>query len=185
MSFDLQVFDVPIAWIVYAEPSEPGRPESIRSVDLDSDVAGVRGTFEGSARVSDLAPLITSVMRPALESGGIRLGRVRLDATQEGVDGIRIAGFAGVGWRLLRASARAEARIHVTEDGVFTLRDVRVGSRNPFVKVALRFARRQVREMVGRTFDLNAALVADGLSVRVHGVRVEAGEEFRVSARFS
>lgn len=90
---------------------------------------------------------------------------------------------AGIRWRLLTASARGTARIGVSDDGVITVRDLAIGSRNPIVAIALRAARRSVQEQIGQTYDLNEGFSAEG--PRLRDVRVAAGDEITVTARFS
>ena len=181
---DVQAFDVPIVWLTVAEPEAPGVPESIHSLVPDDDQGGLRGTFHASIATKDLVPLITSVARPMLREGGIHMGRLRLEVVRDGADGIRVTAYAGVRWKLLMASARAEARIEVTKDAVITVRDLRLGSRNPLVKFALLFARKHVRSVVGRRIDLNETIAEDGANLRLHDVRIGTGEQLSVEGRF-
>ena len=181
---DVQAFDVPIVWLTVAEPEAPGVPESIHSLVPDDDQGGMRGTFHASIATKDLVPLITSVARPMLREGGIHLGRLRLEVVRDGADGIRVTAYAGVRWKLLMASARAEARIEVTKDAVITVRDLRLGSRNPLVKFALLFARKHVRSVVGQRIDLNETIAEDGTNLRLHDVRIGTGEQLSVEGRF-
>lgn len=182
---EVQLHDVPIRWLTFAEATDPAVPSSRYGLVPAEDAEGMRGHFHASVRVRDIAPLLVSVLRPPLREAGVRLGRVRLDVTPDGVDGIRVAAYAGLRWKLLSASARATARIGVSRDAVVTVRDLTVGSRNPLVTFALLFARRPVRELVGRTLDLNAELAEDGAAIRIHDVRMVADTRLAVSARFS
>lgn len=183
LNIDVQAFDVPIQWLTAAEPAVPGVPESIHSLVPGDDQSGMRGTFHVSIATKDLVPLITSVARPMLREGGIHLGRLRLEIARDGADGIRVTAYAGVRWKLLMASARAEARIEVTKDAVIAVRDLRLGSRNPLVKFALLFARTHVRAVVGQQIDLNETIAEDGMNLRLHDVRIGTGEHLSVEGR--
>ena len=185
VTFDVRAFDIPIVWSTFAEPTVADAPASIHSLMPAEDLKGVHGTFDAAVGTKDLAPLFSSVLRPALREGGVHLGRVRFDVMPDGSDGIRVTGYAGLRWKLLRASARAEARIQITQDAVITLQHLAVGSRNPLVKFGLLFVRRHLREAVGQSIDLNAQLAAEGAPTRIHGLRVGAGNQLTVSARFS
>lgn len=184
LTIDVQAFDMPIVWLTAADPAEPGVPESAHSIVPDDDLGELRGTFHASIATKDLVPLIRSVARPMLSEGGIHLGRLRVEIVQDGADGIHVTAYAGVRWKLLMASARAEARIEVTKDAVITIRDLTLGSRNLLVKAALLFARKHVRTLIGRRIDLNESLTADGTSLRLHDVRVGIGEQLSVEGRF-
>lgn len=184
LNIDLQAFDVPISWLTAAEPVESGVPESVHALVPDDDLDGLRGTFHIDIASKDLVPLITSVARPMLREGGFHLGRLRLDVTGDGADGIRITAYAGVRWKLLIASARGEARIGVTNDAVITVRDLTLGSRNPLVKVALLFARKHVRTIVDHSIDLNEMIAKEGAKTRVHDVHVGTGEQLSLEGRF-
>jgi hypothetical protein len=183
LAIDAQIDDAPIEWQVYASPVAEGRPESRYGLTLAEGGAGMHGSFLASMRTSDLAPLLTALLRPAFQASGARLRRLTVTAAQDGADGIRVDGAAGVRWRLLSASARGSARIGVDPDGVLTVRDLRVGSRNPFIALALRAARKTIRAEIGRRHDLNASLAVDGVTVRLHDVRVTVADEIRISAR--
>ncbi|MGM7667755.1 hypothetical protein [Microbacterium sp. A93] len=184
LSIDVQAFDVPIAWLTFAEPTEPDLPESIHMLVPDGDLDGLHGIFHATIATKDLVPLITSVTGPMLREAGAHLGRVKLDLTDDGDDGIRVTAYAGLRWKLLMASARADARIQVTRDAVITVRDLTVGSRNLFVKAGLLFARKRIRGVIGQTFDLNEIIAEDGTPTRLHDVRIETGDQLSVSARF-
>lgn len=184
VTLDLQLYDIPIVWLTFAEPKDVAVPDSLHTLMPDEDLDSMRGTFHASIRTTDVAPLVASVARPLLKESGVHLGRVRLDVTQDGIDDIRITAYAGVRWKLLLASARAEARIEVTEDAVITVRDLTVGSRNLFVKAALLFARKHVRATIGRSIDLNESITEDGTDLRLHDVRVSTGEHLSVEGRF-
>jgi len=184
LNVDLQAYDVPILWLTAAEPANPGAPESAHAIAPGDDLDGLRGSFHASIATKDLVPLIESVAGPILREGGIHLGRLRLEIVRDGADGIRATAYAGVRWKLLIASARAEARIEVTKDAVITIRSLALGSRNLFVKFALLFARRHVRAIVGRKVDLNETLAEDGTTVRLHDLRVGTGEQLSVEGRF-
>lgn len=54
-----------------------------------------------------------------------------------------------------------------------------------FVKFGLLFARKYIREVIGKSIDLNAELADSGTSLRLHDVRIQAGDDVTVSARFS
>ncbi|MDQ0729067.1 hypothetical protein, partial [Microbacterium sp. W4I20] len=162
ISVDAQIHDVPVEWLVYAEPTLPDQPETIHGIDLADDGAGMRGAFTASLRADDLSPLIASLARPLLHSNGIHLNRLKATVTQDGADGIRIDAGAGIRWRLLGASARGTARVHVSPNGVISLRDLKVGSRNPVVMLALRAVRQSVQEQIGKSFDLNEDLLPAG-----------------------
>lgn len=181
---DVQAFDVPILWLTAAEPADPAVPESIHALVPDDDQGRLSGTFRVAIATKDLAPLIASTARPMLREGGVRLGRLRLDVRGSGAAGLRIDAYAGLRWKLLMVSVRAEARIEVSRDAVITIRDLALGSRNLLVKVALLFARKHVRRVIGRTIDLNQAIAEDGTSIRVHDLRVDAGEQLSIEGRF-
>lgn len=185
LHIDVQAFDVPITWLTFAEPTEPDFAESTRMLAPDENLDGVHGTFHVSIATKDLVPLITAVARPLLREAGVHLGRMKLDLTDDDGDGIRVTAYAGLRWKLLMASARADASIRVTRDAVVTLRDLRVGSRNPFVKAGLLFARKHIREAIGQTIDLNEIIAEDGTTTRLHDVRIDTGDQLAVSARFS
>lgn len=184
LDVDLQAYDVPILWLTAAEPADPAVPESAHAIAPGDDLDGLRGTFHASIATKDLAPLIESVAGPMLREGGVHLGRLRLEVVRDGADGIRATAYAGVRWKLLMASARAEARIEVTKDAVITVRSLELGSRNPLVKFALLFARTHVRAVVGQSFDVNEMIAEDGTKTRVHDVRVGTGEQLSVQGRF-
>ncbi len=183
VTVDVRLFDTPILWLTFAEPADTAVPDSVHALTPDEDLESVRGTFHASIRTRDIAPLITSVARPLLEEGGLRLGRVRLTAAGDGGDGIRISASAGVRWKLLMASARADAQVVITPDAVITIRDFTVGSRNPLIKFALLFVRKQVRAIVGRSIDLNESMADGGTNLRVHDVRVSADDQLSVEGR--
>lgn len=183
LTVDAQLDDAPIEWQVYAAPVTEGRPESRYGLTLADGGAGMRGSFLASMRASDLTPLLTAILRPAFQAARARLRRLTVTAAQDGADGIRVEGAASVRWRVISASARGSARIGIEPDGVLTVRDLRVGSRNPFIALALRAARTTIRAEVGRRHDLNASLAVDGVTVRLHDVRATVGEEIRISAR--
>ncbi|WP_175984923.1 hypothetical protein [Microbacterium tenebrionis] len=184
VTIDIRVEDLPLAWITYAEPTEPGLPESRYALAPDDERDGLRGTFRFAIAADDIGPLVTMVMRPLLREGGVRLGRVRIAVDGAG-DDIRISASAGLRWKLLFASARAEATVSVTHDGVVTVKALTLGSHNPAVKVALLFARRHVREVVGRTFDAGEMFNDEGSGIRLHDIRVGTGDELSVAGRFS
>lgn len=184
LTIDVQAFDLPIMWLSAAEPAEPGVPESAHMIVPADDLGDLRGTFHASIATKDLVPLIKSVAGPMLKEGGIRLGRLRLEVAQDGADGIHVTAYAGVRWKLLIASARAEARIEVSRDAVVTVRDLNLGSRNLLVKAALLFARKHVRAVIGRSIDLNESIADDGTNLRLHDVRVGAGAQLSVEGRF-
>ncbi|MDQ0643006.1 hypothetical protein [Microbacterium murale] len=184
LTVDVQAFDIPVLWLTAAEPAEPGVPESAHTIVPDDDLDGLRGTFHVSIATKDLVPLIASVARPMLRGNGIHLGRLRLEIARDGSDGIRVAAYAGVRWKLVMASARAEARIDVTRDAVITVRDLTLGSRNLLVKAALLFARKHVRGMVGRQVDLNEMIAEEGTNLRLHDVCVGTGDRLSVEGRF-
>ncbi|MEJ1923666.1 hypothetical protein [Microbacterium sp. KHB019] len=185
VNIDVQAFDVPILWQTFAAPTDPRHPESINGLSAPDDLSSARGTFSASVRTQYLVPLLTSVLRPALAEVGIRLGRVKLDVTGDGSDGVHVTAYAGGRWKLLFASVRADARIRVTRDAVITVNELTLGSRNPLVALALRFTRKHVREIVGQPYDLNAALGDEqgATSARIHDLRVATGEDFSVSGR--
>ncbi|MFK0403166.1 hypothetical protein ACIQTT_12600 [Microbacterium sp. NPDC090225] len=183
LTIDVQLDDAPIEWQVFASPVVAGRPESLYGIVLADDGAGMRGSFLASMTADDLTPLLTSLLRPALKAAGMRLRHLSVTGAQDGTDGIRIDGAAAVRWRLIGASARGSARIGIEPDGVVTVRDLRVGSTNPFVALALRAARKNIRAEIGRRHDLNASLAADGVALRVHDLRVTVDDEIRISAR--
>lgn len=166
LNIDVQEFDMPIVWLTAAEPVVPGVPESVHSLIPDEEQGGMRGTFHVSIATKDLVPLITSVARPMLREGGIHLGRLRLEIARDGADGIRATAYAGLRWKLLMASARAEARIEVTRDAVITIRDLALGSRNPLVKFALLFARTHGRSAQRRGAVRVSGRVSDCTSAR-------------------
>ncbi|MBO0980859.1 hypothetical protein [Microbacterium sp. SD291] len=183
LRFDLRLHDAAVDWLLHAEPVDPAHPETIHGMDLANDGAGMHGSVTASLRSDDLAPLLTAVIRPLLESGGIHLRSLDATVVQDGADGIRIEGAAGIRWRLLGASARGSARIGVSSDGVVAVRDLELGSRNPLVAFALRMIRRQVRAQIGKTIDLNEDLPLDGDGPRLTDVRVTARDDLSVSAR--
>lgn len=207
VTVEAQLHDAPIEWQTYAEPVTAGRPESRYGIDIAGDGYGdgTKGSFRASMRSGDLTRLLTAVLRPTLKAGGVRLRRITAtvvpdsgatgtsgaeDAVPENAtvadgptDGIRIEVKAGIRWRLIGASARGVARIGVHPDGVITVRDLQVGSFNPFVALALRAARKTIRAQIGRTYDLNEMAGADGSGPRVHDVRVTAGDDLTLAAR--
>jgi hypothetical protein len=183
VAFDAQLFDVPIAWVVYDTPSVPGIPASIRGVEPGSEATGVRGTLDMSLRTADLAPLMRSLLEPALRGTGFHLGRLDLDVEQDGIDGIHARGRARIRWKLISASVKGDARLHISDDGVITVNELRVSSRNPLIAIGLRIARSHVRAQVGRSFDLNQEFSLSAPAPRLHHVRVSAGQELRISAR--
>lgn len=185
VNIDVQAFDLPILWQTFAEPTDPRHVESIHSLTIPDDVGPARGTFSASIKTKDLVPLVTSLLRPALAEIGVRLGRVKLDAASDGSDGIQVTAYAGGRWKLLVASARANARVQISRDAVITVHEFTLGSRNPLVAVALRFARKPIREIVGKPYDLNGLIGAEGgaTSVRIHDLRVTTGSELAVSGR--
>lgn len=185
INIDVQAFDVPILWQTFASPTDPNNPESIHALTPADDLGAARGVFSASVKTQDLAPLLTSVLRPALAQNSVRLGRVKLDVTGSEHDGIRISAYAGARWKLLGASIRADALIEVTRDAVVTVRELKLGSRNPLVALALRFARKPIRETIGTPHDLSTALARDtgAESLRIHDLRVTTGKELAVSGR--
>ena len=183
VSFDAQLFDVPIAWVVYDSPSEPGIPDSIRGVEPEGDASGTRGSLELSMRVADIAPLMTSVLVLGLEGTGFRLSRLDLDVEQAGADGIQVSARARIRWKLISASVKGDVRLHVSEEGIITVRDLRISSRNPLIAIGLRIARSHLRAFVGRSYDLNEEFALSAPAPRLHHVRVTAGHELRISAR--
>ena len=184
VSIDVQIYDAPVQWLVYERPVITDRPESIHGLELAEDGTGMRGALTASLRAADLTPLLTAVVRPMLNTTGIRLRRLSVEVVQDGAEGIRIEGRAGIRWRMLGASATGVARVGVSPGGIVTLRDLRIGSRNPLVAIALRAARRSVREQVGRSFDLNGEFTSTG-GPRLSDVRVVAAKGLTVSARLS
>ncbi len=182
VTVDLQLYDTPVEWLVYERAVVPDRPETVHGLDLAENGAGMRGAFTASLRAADLTPLLTAVARPMLDAGGVRLRRLRIEVLQDGADGIRIEGRAGIRWRMLGASATGSARVGVSSTGVVTLRDLSLGSRNPLVAIALRAARRPVREQIGKSFDLNDEF-ASGDGPRLSDVRVVAAKRLTISAR--
>lgn len=184
VSIDAQLRDIPVEWLVYAEPSIIDQPETIHGIDLADDGAGMRGAFTVSVRSEDLSPLIESLVRPLLTGSGIHLSRLKTKVTQDGADGIRLDAGAGIRWRLLGASAKGTAHVQVSPDGIVTLRDLKVGSRNPLVMLALRAVRQSVQEQIGKSFDLNEDLTSAG-GPRLTDLRVTAGDDLTVSARLS
>ncbi|HWK76912.1 hypothetical protein [Microbacterium sp.] len=190
VNIDVQAFDVPILWQIFAAPTDPRHPESINGLSAPDDLSSARGSFSASVRTQDLVPLLTSVLRPALAEVGIRLGRVKLDVTGDGSDGIHVTAYAGGRWKLLLASAHADAKVRVTRDAVITVNELTLGSRNPLVALALRFTRKHVREVVGKPYDLNRAIEGGArgdeqgaTSARIYDLRVATGEDFSVSGR--
>lgn len=185
VTLDLRLYDIPIVWLTFAEPTEAGVPDSIHSLTPDENLESVRGNFHASIRTTEVASLISSVARPLLKEGGVRLGRLRLDFAEDGGHSIRVTASAGLRWKLLMASARAEAQIHYTPDAVITIRTLTVGSRNPLVKFALLFVRKHLRTAIGQSADVNAQLAEDGIAMRIHDLRIQARDQLTLSARFS
>lgn len=183
LTIDAQLDEAPIEWQVYASPVTEGRPGTRYGLALADGGSGMRGSFLATMLTADLAPLLTAIVRPAFEAAGARLRRLRITVAQDGADGIRFDGAAGVRWRFISASARGSARLGIDPDGAVTVRDLRVGSRNPFIALALRAARRTIHAEIGRRHDLNAMLAADGVAARLHDMRVTVGDEIRISAR--
>ncbi|PRB12055.1 hypothetical protein [Microbacterium sp. MYb62] len=182
---DAQVHDAPIEWLVHAAPAVAGRPESRFGIEIAGDGAGMRGSFLASLAASDLTPLLTAVLRPALRAGGVRLRRLTVTVAPDGADGIRVDGAASVRWRVVPASARAMARIGVHPDGIVTVRDVQVSSGNPLIALALRTARKTIRAEIGRTHDLNESLGIGDSGPRLHDVRITVDDEITIAARLS
>ncbi|MFJ2544728.1 hypothetical protein [Microbacterium sp. NPDC087589] len=183
LTIDARLLDAPIDWIEYERPVIPGRAETSRTIEIARQGEGMRGFVDASIRADDLGPMLTAVMKPALRSAGVRLRRLDLTLSADGDAGFRITGAARIRWKLLFASARGAARIGVSRDGVLTIRDLDVGSANPIVAIAMRAARRMTRKQIGRTYDLNAGIAADGVRARLHDVRVDVDGDIRVSAR--
>ncbi|GAB3596286.1 hypothetical protein [Microbacterium tumbae] len=179
ISFDAQLTHLPIAWLVHEAPTDPDVPESVHGLEADGDGSG---RLELWMRADDVGTLAAALMRPALAASGVSLSRLILRVAQDGEDGIRISGRAGVRWKLLRASARGEARLGVSPDGVVAVRDLRISSVNPLIAVGLRIARKAIRTAIGRSHDLNGELPGDGS--RLHDVRVTVREELRISAQW-
>lgn len=182
---DVRVEDLPIAWITYAGPAVPGVPESGYALEPDEGLGGARGTFRFAIAAEDAGPLITAVLRPLLREGGVRLGRVRVEVAGGEGDDIRISASAGVRWKLLHASARAGATIAVSPEGVVTLRELSLSSRNPAVKAVLLVARRHVQGYVGRTVDPSTAFSDGSSRVGFQDVRIGTGDELSIAGRFS
>ncbi len=186
----VEAHDVPIEWSTFAEPVDPAVPESIHAVTPKDPPSGVRGAFDVSLPTKDAVPLITGVLRPALQEAGLRPGRVSLsvdnteDDDTEG-DGIRIQARVGVRWKFIVASARLATVVEITPDAVVTVRELTVRSRHPLVALALRFVRSRLRAVVGSETDLNAELARSGTGVRIHDLRVTTGERLGVAGRFS
>lgn len=185
LTVDARLDDAPIEWQVYASAAAEARPESRYGVVLADGGDGMRGSFLASMAAADLTPLLTAILRPALKAEGARLRHLTVTAAQDDTDGIRVDAVAAVRWRFIAASARGSARIGIEPDGVLTVRDLRVGSRNPFIALALRAARKTIRAEIGRRHDLNESLAADGVRPRLHDLRVTVDDEIRVSARLS
>lgn len=179
LTAEAQLENVPFDWLVYAAPTVTDQPDSRYGVE-PTDSAEARGTLSASMRSADLAPLIRAITAPLWAEAGVSLRRLRIDVDQDGPEGVRASAEAAIRWKLLRASARARVRVTVAPDGVITVRDLRVGSRNPIIALALRAARSQVDELVGRVYDLNDDIAG---GPRLHDVRIQAGRELRVSAR--
>ncbi|QNA93807.1 MULTISPECIES: hypothetical protein [unclassified Microbacterium] len=183
LTIDAQVHDTPVEWLVYAEPAVAGRPESRFGIEVVEEGAGMRGSLLASLGAADLTPLLTRVLRPAVQAGGMRLRRVRAHVAQDGADGIRVDVAAGVRWRVLPASARATVRVGLRPDGVITVRDIRVSSGNPVIALALRAARKPIRAEIGRSHDLNEILGLGSSAPRLHDVRVTIDDDITITAR--
>lgn len=182
---DAQLSDVPLEWLVYDLPSVAHRPETAREIEIDGDGADMRGSVTASIGADDIAPLLTSLLRPGLATTGVHLRRLRARVEADGTDGIRVMASAAIRWKVFGASAYGEARIDVAPDGVFTVRDLSVGSRNPVVSLGLRAARKSIRTQIGQSADINASLADEGVRVRVHDVRITADRDIVFSARLS
>lgn len=183
LDIDVRILDAPVDWIEYDRPLTAGRSESAYAMEVTGDGEGLHGSVDASIRAEDLGPLLTAVMKPALRSAGVRLRRLDLAVSADGTDGFSLTATARIRWKVLLASARGTTRIGVSRDGVLTIRDLAVGSAHPIIAIALRAARRAMRKQIGRTYDLNSEIAADGIRARVHDVRVVVDDDIRVSAR--
>lgn len=181
LTIDVELLDVPIDWLEYAEPTDSARPETALGAELRDSGEGMRGTLSASIRSSDVGPLLERVTRAALAAEGLVIRSVRVDLDQDGADGIRLSARVRARWRLLSASARAKVRLRISPDAVVTVHELDVGSRNPLVAFALRAARKTIRAQIGRTFDLNDG--SSAAAVRLHQTRVTVGRDVSVSAR--
>lgn len=181
LAIDVELVDAPIDWLEYARPTDPRRSETVVGVEIRDDGAGMRGTLSASMRAADVGPLIERLAHAALAAEGVDVRSVRVVLHQDGADSIRIDARARARWKLLRASARAKARLRISPDAVVTVEYLEVGSRNPVVALALRAARKTVRAQIGRSIDLNSESPSSAL--RLHGLRVTVGRDVSVEAR--
>lgn len=181
LTIDAEARDVPIDWVEYVEPADAASADSAYDIRLRDEGRGMSGSLTFAMRTGDVEPLIERTVRTALETGDARIRRLRVTVQQDGIDGVRLTGSAAIRYKLLFTSARGEARVRISEDGVVTVEDLQASSRNPLVALALRVARRSIRAQIGRQFDLAESLGTSG--PRLHGVRVRVDRDLRVDAR--
>ncbi|MFK4762990.1 hypothetical protein ACI3KS_18845 [Microbacterium sp. ZW T5_45] len=183
LTIDAEVRDAPIDWVEYERSADAALADDRNGIRLRDGGRGMSGSLTFSMRTADVEPLIERVMRTALETGDARVRRLRVGIHQDGADGARIIGSAAVRYKLLFASVRGEACVRVTRDGVLTIEDLRASSRNPLVALALRVARRSIRDQIGRRIDLNEEFGLAASGPRLHDVRVRIDRDLHVEAR--
>ncbi|WP_440719948.1 hypothetical protein [Microbacterium sp. 22242] len=174
---------LPIAWVRYERPLDPHRPETAFTIDASDPARDTVGSLSATMRTSDVGPLLLTMMRPAVAAQGLRLHRLDIAASQDAEGRILIDLRGSARWKLLAARVRAGITVRVAPDAVVTVERLHVSSRNILVAVLLRFARAELRDAEGRSYDLNGDLAKDAALPRLRDVRVTAGEEISVSAR--
>jgi len=176
---DVTLNELPFAWVTYDAEQTPGDPTSRNGVD-EAETAGASptGSFTASARVDDIGRMLNRILR-ARPAGSVRVRRIDVAIEDAGAARLQVRAAGTVRWKLLAARVRAEATVHITPDAVVTLERLRLTARNPLIALALRMLRSQTTEIEGQTHDLNA----DAGSIRIHDLRVTAGETLRVTGR--
>lgn len=170
---------VPIEWRRYAD-ADPG-------LDLRDPPRGARGEFSMRIRAADLPRLLeTLLLAGAAEAGvaGLRVSRVTASVREVSAGEFVVSAGARVRRAVLAGSARVDARLGVEPNGTITVRDVRIGSRNPVFALAFLLARAPIARLRGTRIDLAAAF-AEGRAPtqRIEALRVDVGEDLAVSAR--
>ncbi|MGY5766132.1 hypothetical protein ACXET9_13140 [Brachybacterium sp. DNPG3] len=188
VTLDVRVDELPIRWLTYAEPVDPAVPESICAIEPDEATEAAEAAdgalvdAQAAVPVAHLGPLLRAILIPPAEASGLRVTRLEVDVDPD----LRVRVRMRSGYRLLRASARAEARVEVSADGRIALHEVRLRSANPLVALTLLIARRPLRSLMATRVDLNEMLARQGAPLRVHDLRLTADDGIlRASARAS
>ncbi|WP_265522307.1 hypothetical protein [Oerskovia flava] len=140
----------------------------------------VTGFLQVAAPQEPVVAALRQQLADGLAEAGLRLTALDVTLTSDGPRAASVRAFARLRKGLLSASATATASASLDDALVLSVGDVRLTSANPLVAGLLLAVRNRIDEVANQRIDL-AAQLPDG--VRIADVRLDVGDDLRVSAR--